>query len=104
MEGLGEAFSGVGNFFSKIQKKDTHPDRPIPQSFILPHSPISIISPVYIPKENTIQKQIPMKILSHPPPPIQTYPYCLYNDHPMTTSPTIPIDLLHLISLEKKTT
>jgi len=59
MEGLGEAFLAVGKTLSKIQEKDTHHDRLIPQSFILPHSPISIISPIYILEEKTIEKKFP---------------------------------------------
>jgi hypothetical protein len=59
MEGLGEAFSVVGKTLLKIKEKDIHLDKPIPRSFILPHAPISIISPVYIPEEKEIQKKFP---------------------------------------------
>ena len=59
MEGLGEDFSVVGKTLLKIQEKDTHPDKPIPQFFILPHAPISIISLVYVPEEKEIKKKFP---------------------------------------------
>jgi hypothetical protein len=60
MEGLGEAFSTMGKTLLEIKPKEKAPDKPIPKSFILPHSPISIVSPVYNPKETTIEKKFPI--------------------------------------------
>jgi hypothetical protein len=84
MEGLGEAFSVVGKTLLKIQRKIPHPDKPIPQSFILPHSPISIISPVYIPEEKQFRKNSQLisqtKILILLPLQIQIYLWSPSND------------------------
>jgi hypothetical protein len=60
MEGLGESFSVIGKTLLEIKKKDTTPDKPIPQSFILPQSPISIISHVYKPEEKSSEKKFPI--------------------------------------------
>jgi hypothetical protein len=54
MEGLEESFSLMGKTLLKIQEKYTHLDKPISRYSILPHAPISIISPVYIPEEKEI--------------------------------------------------
>lgn len=60
MEGLGEAFSTMGKNLLEIKPKDKTHDKPIPKSFILPHSPISIISLVYNPKERIVEKKFPI--------------------------------------------
>jgi hypothetical protein len=57
MEGLGEAFSIIGKTLLEIKQKETTPEKPIPQSFILPHSLISIVSPIYKPEEKSNEKK-----------------------------------------------
>jgi hypothetical protein len=69
MEGLGEAFSIMGKTLLEIKQKDTTPDKPIPQSFILPHSPISIVSPVYKPEEKSNEKKFPIHFPKEKPNP-----------------------------------
>lgn len=59
MEGLGQAFSRMGKTLTEIRQKDSIPDKPIPDPFILPNPSISILSPVYMPSETKIQKKFP---------------------------------------------
>jgi hypothetical protein len=59
MEGLGQAFSKMGKTLTEIRQKDSNPDKPIPDPFILPNPSISILSPVYKPSETVIQKRFP---------------------------------------------
>jgi hypothetical protein len=59
MEGLGEAFSNMGKSLLEIKQKDSVPDKPIPDPYILPNHPISILSPVYKPSETKIEKKFP---------------------------------------------
>jgi hypothetical protein len=59
MEGLGEAFSIMGKTLLEIKDKDHILDKPIPHSFILPNSLISIVSPVYKPSETKIEHKFP---------------------------------------------
>jgi hypothetical protein len=59
MEGLGNAFSTMGKSLTEIKGKTSQPDKPIPTSFILPSSHISILSPVHKPSEIEIVKRFP---------------------------------------------
>jgi hypothetical protein len=59
MEGLRQAFSNMGKTLIEIRQKDSNPDKTIPNSFILPNPPISILSLVYKPSEIVIQKSFP---------------------------------------------
>jgi hypothetical protein len=59
MEGLGQDFSNMGKTLSEIRQRDSNPDKPIPDLFILPNPSISILSPVYKPSETIIQKRFP---------------------------------------------
>jgi hypothetical protein len=59
MEGLGEAFSNMGKSLLEIKQKDNIPDKPIPDPYILPNHPISILSPVYKPSETKMDKKFP---------------------------------------------
>ena len=67
MEGLGEAFSVIEKTLLEIKQKDTTPDKPIPQSFIPPHSLISIVSPVYKHDEKSNEKKFPIHFLNEEP-------------------------------------
>jgi hypothetical protein len=60
MEGLREAFSIMGKTLLDIKQKDTTHEKPIPKYFILPHSLISIVSPVYKPEEKSNRKKFPI--------------------------------------------
>jgi hypothetical protein len=44
MEGLGHAFSNMGKTLTEIRQKDSHPDKPIPDSFILPVTNLYTVS------------------------------------------------------------
>jgi hypothetical protein len=60
MEGLGTTFSHMGRTLTEIKGKTSQPDKPIPTSFILPSSHISILSPVHKPSEIEIVKRFPL--------------------------------------------
>jgi hypothetical protein len=60
MEGLGTAFSAMGKSLTEIKGRTSQPDKPIPTSFLLPSSHISILSPVYKPSETESVKKFPL--------------------------------------------
>jgi tetrahydromethanopterin S-methyltransferase subunit G len=59
MDGLGTALTAIGQSLTDIKKKTIKEDKPIPSSFLLTSSHISILSPVYKPSEKTIKQKYP---------------------------------------------
>jgi hypothetical protein len=59
MDGLGTALTAIGKSLTDIKQKSIKVDKPIPSSFLLPSSHISILSPVYKPSEKTIKQKFP---------------------------------------------
>jgi len=60
MEGLGTAFFAMGKSLTDIKEKSRQTYKPIPNTFLLPTSHISILSPVYKPSEKESVKKFPL--------------------------------------------
>jgi len=90
MEGLGQDFSKMGKTLTQIRQKDSVPDKPIPDPFILPNPSISILSLVYKPSQTKIQKKFP----HHFPP---------EEDIPESSSKPESKDHLSLVSIQQPT-